>query len=156
MFRHPDWCCVLTGKRFPASGLYPSGSQTQIETKNPRANLLVSKWQQVWLLALERRRKLNDALDRLEEVRKSDPHLPVVSFVCAVPHESRAFFPISKVLRSEWYFSSEMNTQIVCFYKSHPWDLDPENQKRRNVNFKNQMLISEQGLELGRAAAGSA
>ncbi|XP_036014401.1 dystonin isoform X23 [Mus musculus] len=57
-------------KRFPASGFYPSGSQTQIETKNPRVNLLVSKWQQVWLLALERRRKLNDALDRLEELRE--------------------------------------------------------------------------------------
>uniref|UniRef100_A0A2K5CPN9 Dystonin n=1 Tax=Aotus nancymaae TaxID=37293 RepID=A0A2K5CPN9_AOTNA len=57
-------------KRFPTSSLYPSGSQTQIETKNPRVNLLVSKWQQVWLLALERRRKLNDALDRLEELRE--------------------------------------------------------------------------------------
>uniref|UniRef100_A0A8C6EME7 Dystonin n=1 Tax=Marmota marmota marmota TaxID=9994 RepID=A0A8C6EME7_MARMA len=57
-------------KRFPASSLYPSGSQTQIETKNPRVNLLVSKWQQVWLLALERRRRLNDALDRLEELRE--------------------------------------------------------------------------------------
>ncbi|XP_005406947.1 PREDICTED: dystonin isoform X6 [Chinchilla lanigera] len=57
-------------KRFPASSLYPSGSHTQIETKNPRVNLLVSKWQQVWLLALERRRKLNDALDRLEELRE--------------------------------------------------------------------------------------
>ncbi|XP_012576235.1 PREDICTED: dystonin isoform X5 [Condylura cristata] len=57
-------------KRFPASSLYPSGSQTQIETKNPRVNLLVSKWQQVWLLALERRRKLNDALDRLEELKE--------------------------------------------------------------------------------------
>ncbi|XP_052601170.1 dystonin isoform X16 [Peromyscus californicus insignis] len=57
-------------KRFPASGLYPSGPQTQIETKNPRVNLLVGKWQQVWLLALERRRKLNDALDRLEELRE--------------------------------------------------------------------------------------
>ncbi|XP_055462487.1 dystonin isoform X12 [Psammomys obesus] len=57
-------------KRVPASSLYPSGSQTQIETKNPRVNLLVSKWQQVWLLALERRRKLNDALDRLEELRE--------------------------------------------------------------------------------------
>uniref|UniRef100_A0A4W3K970 Dystonin n=1 Tax=Callorhinchus milii TaxID=7868 RepID=A0A4W3K970_CALMI len=41
-----------------------------IESKNPRANLLVSKWQQVWLLALDRRRKLNDALDRLEELRE--------------------------------------------------------------------------------------
>ncbi|XP_008844736.2 dystonin isoform X15 [Nannospalax galili] len=57
-------------KHFPTSSLYPSGSQTQIETKNPRVNLLVSKWQQVWLLALERRRKLNDALDRLEELRE--------------------------------------------------------------------------------------
>uniref|UniRef100_A0A8C1IVI2 Dystonin n=1 Tax=Cyprinus carpio TaxID=7962 RepID=A0A8C1IVI2_CYPCA len=43
---------------------------TQIETKNPRVNLLVSKWQQVWLLALDRRRKLNDALDRLEELKE--------------------------------------------------------------------------------------
>nr|XP_020735294.1 dystonin-like isoform X4 [Odocoileus virginianus texanus] len=57
-------------KRLPAPSFYPSGSQTQIETKNPRVNLLVSKWQQVWLLALERRRKLNDALDRLEELRE--------------------------------------------------------------------------------------
>lgn len=59
---------VLIGKRSPTAGMYPSGTQAQIETKNPRVNLLVSKWQQVWLLALERRRKLNDALDRLEEV----------------------------------------------------------------------------------------
>ncbi|XP_060608765.2 dystonin isoform X26 [Anolis sagrei] len=57
-------------KRSPTPSMYPSGAQTQIETKNPRVNLLVSKWQQVWLLALERRRKLNDALDRLEELRE--------------------------------------------------------------------------------------
>ncbi|XP_074847218.1 dystonin isoform X3 [Carettochelys insculpta] len=57
-------------KRSPTAGMYPSGAQAQIETKNPRVNLLVSKWQQVWLLALERRRKLNDALDRLEELRE--------------------------------------------------------------------------------------
>ncbi|XP_041419112.1 dystonin isoform X12 [Xenopus laevis] len=57
-------------KRSPTPSLYPSGSQTSLETKNPRVNLLVSKWQQVWLLALERRRKLNDALDRLEELRE--------------------------------------------------------------------------------------
>ncbi|XP_067876269.1 microtubule-actin cross-linking factor 1 isoform X9 [Heterodontus francisci] len=56
-------------KRFPARALYSPATQT-IETKNPRANLLVSKWQQVWLLALDRRRKLNDALDRLEELRE--------------------------------------------------------------------------------------
>uniref|UniRef100_A0A8C3RRY1 EF-hand domain-containing protein n=1 Tax=Chelydra serpentina TaxID=8475 RepID=A0A8C3RRY1_CHESE len=57
-------------KRSQTAGMYPSGTQAQIETKNPRVNLLVSKWQQVWLLALERRRKLNDALDRLEELRE--------------------------------------------------------------------------------------
>ncbi|XP_014747259.1 PREDICTED: dystonin isoform X21 [Sturnus vulgaris] len=57
-------------KRSPTPGIYPSAAQAQIETKNPRVNLLVSKWQQVWLLALERRRKLNDALDRLEELRE--------------------------------------------------------------------------------------
>ncbi|XP_068266571.1 dystonin isoform X3 [Nyctibius grandis] len=57
-------------KRSPTPGMYPSAAQAQIETKNPRVNLLVSKWQQVWLLALERRRKLNDALDRLEELRE--------------------------------------------------------------------------------------
>ncbi|XP_042313307.1 dystonin [Sceloporus undulatus] len=57
-------------KRSPTPSIYPSGAQAQIETKNPRVNLLVSKWQQVWLLALERRRKLNDALDRLEELKE--------------------------------------------------------------------------------------
>ncbi|XP_063169537.1 dystonin [Candoia aspera] len=57
-------------KRSPIPSIYPSGAQTQIETKNPQINLLLSKWQQVWLLALERRRKLNDALDRLEELRE--------------------------------------------------------------------------------------
>ncbi|XP_074009915.1 dystonin isoform X4 [Numenius arquata] len=57
-------------KRSPTPGIYLSAAPTQIETKNPRVNLLVSKWQQVWLLALERRRKLNDALDRLEELRE--------------------------------------------------------------------------------------
>uniref|UniRef100_A0A9J7XC50 Dystonin n=1 Tax=Cyprinus carpio carpio TaxID=630221 RepID=A0A9J7XC50_CYPCA len=57
-------------KRFPTQSMYTAASQTQIETKNPRVNLLVSKWQQVWLLALDRRRKLNDALDRLEELKE--------------------------------------------------------------------------------------
>ncbi|XP_075058647.1 dystonin isoform X25 [Mixophyes fleayi] len=57
-------------KRSPTPNLYPSGTQAPIETKNPRVNMLVSKWQQVWLLALERRRNLNDALDRLEELRE--------------------------------------------------------------------------------------
>ncbi|XP_016373036.1 dystonin-like [Sinocyclocheilus rhinocerous] len=57
-------------KRSPTQSMYTAASQAQIETKNPRVNLLVSKWQQVWLLALDRRRKLNDALDRLEELKE--------------------------------------------------------------------------------------
>uniref|UniRef100_A0A4W4F2W7 Dystonin n=1 Tax=Electrophorus electricus TaxID=8005 RepID=A0A4W4F2W7_ELEEL len=57
-------------KRSPTQAMYPPAAQPQIETKNPRVNLLVSKWQQVWLLALDRRRKLNDALDRLEELKE--------------------------------------------------------------------------------------
>ncbi|XP_043387923.1 microtubule-actin cross-linking factor 1 isoform X22 [Chelonia mydas] len=43
---------------------------SQSETKNPRINQLSARWQQVWLLALERQRKLNDTLDRLEELKE--------------------------------------------------------------------------------------
>ncbi|XP_060727867.1 dystonin isoform X10 [Tachysurus vachellii] len=57
-------------KKSQAQSMYPATVQAQIETKNPRVNLLMSKWQQVWLLALDRRRKLNDALDRLEELKE--------------------------------------------------------------------------------------
>ncbi|XP_056291894.1 dystonin isoform X13 [Pseudoliparis swirei] len=57
-------------KRSPTQTMYASATQPLIETKNPRVNLLVTKWQQVWLLALERRRKLNDAMDGLEELKE--------------------------------------------------------------------------------------
>ncbi|XP_068613208.1 dystonin-like [Brachionichthys hirsutus] len=57
-------------KRSPTQTLYTSATQAAIETKNPRVNLLVTKWQHVWLLALDRRRKLNDAMDRLEELKE--------------------------------------------------------------------------------------
>ncbi|XP_077960933.1 dystonin isoform X8 [Gasterosteus aculeatus] len=57
-------------KRSPTQTMYASATQAPIETKNPRVNLLVTKWQHVWLLALDRRRKLNDAMDRLEEVKE--------------------------------------------------------------------------------------
>ncbi|XP_047667970.1 dystonin isoform X24 [Tachysurus fulvidraco] len=57
-------------KKSQAQAMYPATVQAPIETKNPRVNLLMSKWQQVWLLALDRRRKLNDALDRLEELKE--------------------------------------------------------------------------------------
>lgn len=66
-------CLCLTGKRSPTQTMYASATQAPIETKNPRVNLLVTKWQHVWLLALDRRRKLNDAMDRLEEVIKQKP-----------------------------------------------------------------------------------
>nr|XP_043901252.1 dystonin isoform X4 [Solea senegalensis] len=57
-------------KRSPTQTMYASATQAPIETKDPRVNLLVTKWQHVWLLALDRRRKLNDALDRLEELKE--------------------------------------------------------------------------------------
>ncbi|XP_072227126.1 microtubule-actin cross-linking factor 1, isoforms 1/2/3/4 isoform X4 [Leuresthes tenuis] len=42
----------------------------QVSGANPRLNQLCARWQQVWLLALDRQRKLNDALDRLEELKE--------------------------------------------------------------------------------------
>uniref|UniRef100_UPI00398EED05 microtubule-actin cross-linking factor 1 isoform X7 n=1 Tax=Pristiophorus japonicus TaxID=55135 RepID=UPI00398EED05 len=48
----------------------PTAVALQTETKNPRINLLSGRWQQVWLLALERQRKLHDCLDRLEELKE--------------------------------------------------------------------------------------
>ncbi|XP_059510267.1 microtubule-actin cross-linking factor 1 isoform X14 [Stegostoma tigrinum] len=48
----------------------PTAIPSQTETKNPQINLLSGRWQQVWLLALERQRKLHDCLDRLEELKE--------------------------------------------------------------------------------------
>ncbi|CAH2222205.1 microtubule-actin cross-linking factor 1 isoform X20 [Pelobates cultripes] len=61
-----------TRSRKPAAQTSPPALQllSQSETKNPRINQLSARWQQVWLLALERQRKLNDALDRLEELKE--------------------------------------------------------------------------------------
>ncbi|XP_036001665.1 microtubule-actin cross-linking factor 1 isoform X5 [Fundulus heteroclitus] len=42
----------------------------QVSGGNPRLTQLCARWQQVWLLALDRQRKLNDALDRQEELRE--------------------------------------------------------------------------------------
>ncbi|XP_049458909.1 microtubule-actin cross-linking factor 1 isoform X15 [Epinephelus fuscoguttatus] len=42
----------------------------QLASGNPRLNQLCARWQQVWLLALDRQRKLNDGLDRLEELKE--------------------------------------------------------------------------------------
>uniref|UniRef100_A0A671N7S8 Microtubule-actin cross-linking factor 1-like n=1 Tax=Sinocyclocheilus anshuiensis TaxID=1608454 RepID=A0A671N7S8_9TELE len=63
-----------TYKRKPAE--HPSslsdrrGHSVQVTGGNPRLTQLCSHWQQVWLLALDRQRKLNDALDRLEELKE--------------------------------------------------------------------------------------
>lgn len=59
----------LLGKSLSQPTPPPMPILSQTEAKNPRINQLSARWQQVWLLALERQRKLNDALDRLEEVR---------------------------------------------------------------------------------------
>uniref|UniRef100_A0A665W9A7 Microtubule actin crosslinking factor 1 n=1 Tax=Echeneis naucrates TaxID=173247 RepID=A0A665W9A7_ECHNA len=45
-------------------------TSTCVSGGNPRLNQLCARWQQVWLLALDRQRKLNDALDRLEELKE--------------------------------------------------------------------------------------
>uniref|UniRef100_A0A3Q2EFL7 Microtubule-actin cross-linking factor 1-like n=1 Tax=Cyprinodon variegatus TaxID=28743 RepID=A0A3Q2EFL7_CYPVA len=52
----------------PPSSLPPM--LMQVSGGNPRLNQLCARWQQVWLLALDRQRKLNDALDRQEELRE--------------------------------------------------------------------------------------
>ena len=51
------WCRRLDGKKTPEPVF-----------KNPRVGNLFTKWRQVWLMAMERRRRLQDALDRLNEV----------------------------------------------------------------------------------------
>uniref|UniRef100_A0A671XAU9 Microtubule actin crosslinking factor 1 n=1 Tax=Sparus aurata TaxID=8175 RepID=A0A671XAU9_SPAAU len=48
----------------------PQQAAMQVPGGNPRLNQLCARWQQVWLLALDRQRKLNDGLDRLEELKE--------------------------------------------------------------------------------------
>lgn len=60
------FCASSTGKQ-PQQQQQQQAAM-QVSGGNPRLNQLCAKWQQVWLLALDRQRKLNDALDRLEEV----------------------------------------------------------------------------------------
>ena len=66
----------LLGKSLSQPTPPPMPILSQSEAKNPRINQLSARWQQVWLLALERQRKLNDALDRLEEVRPCQAAVP--------------------------------------------------------------------------------
>ncbi|XP_051792278.1 microtubule-actin cross-linking factor 1, isoforms 1/2/3/4/5 isoform X7 [Erpetoichthys calabaricus] len=59
-----------TRKSFSRGMLVALPPNSQAETKNPKLTQLSARWQQVWLLALDRQRKLNDALDRLEELKE--------------------------------------------------------------------------------------
>uniref|UniRef100_A0A3B5AWV1 EF-hand domain-containing protein n=1 Tax=Stegastes partitus TaxID=144197 RepID=A0A3B5AWV1_9TELE len=52
------------------TNIITSQSMMMVSGGNPRLNQLCARWQQVWLLALDRQRKLNDALDRLEELKE--------------------------------------------------------------------------------------
>uniref|UniRef100_A0A8C4R0E0 Dystonin n=1 Tax=Eptatretus burgeri TaxID=7764 RepID=A0A8C4R0E0_EPTBU len=52
----------------PPLGVVPTHAQP-LETKNPRVTQLFNKWRQVWLMALERQRKLQDCLERLQELK---------------------------------------------------------------------------------------
>ncbi|CAG5121103.1 unnamed protein product, partial [Candidula unifasciata] len=54
--RTPDH---LSGRRTPEPGFH-----------NPRVGALVNKWRQVWLMAMDRQRKLQDALDYLNEMER--------------------------------------------------------------------------------------
>uniref|UniRef100_A0A673LJG0 Microtubule actin crosslinking factor 1 n=1 Tax=Sinocyclocheilus rhinocerous TaxID=307959 RepID=A0A673LJG0_9TELE len=60
----------LSDRRGARKRLYPHLHSLQVTGGNPRLTQLCSHWQQVWLLALDRQRKLNDALDRLEELKE--------------------------------------------------------------------------------------
>ncbi|XP_037119544.1 microtubule-actin cross-linking factor 1 isoform X21 [Syngnathus acus] len=58
------------GRRHQQQQQHQQPASVQVSGTNPRLNQLCARWQQVWLLALDRQRKLNDALDRLEELKE--------------------------------------------------------------------------------------
>ncbi|KAM9775744.1 microtubule-actin cross-linking factor 1 isoform 17-T17 [Syngnathus typhle] len=58
------------GRRQQQQQQHQQPASMQVSGTNPRLNHLCARWQQVWLLALDRQRKLNDALDRLEELKE--------------------------------------------------------------------------------------
>lgn len=49
--------------------------------KNPRVQALSVKWRQVWLMTMDRRRRLQDALDLQKEVN-TNPNVMSVSKEC--------------------------------------------------------------------------
>ena len=42
------------------------------KVRNPRVKTLLDRWRKVWLLSIERQRKLNEALEHLREVRNHE------------------------------------------------------------------------------------
>ncbi|CAM9567166.1 unnamed protein product [Lampetra fluviatilis] len=56
------------GMAGPSPG--PALGPSPLDAQNPRVNLLFNKWRQVWLMAWDRQRKLQDELDRLTELKE--------------------------------------------------------------------------------------
>ncbi|KAI7798683.1 putative microtubule-actin cross-linking factor 1 [Triplophysa rosa] len=67
---HPSSLSERRGTRKHQQQQQQQQHSVQVTGGNPRLTQLCSRWQQVWLLALDRQRKLNDALDRLEELKE--------------------------------------------------------------------------------------
>ena len=62
--RTPDY--HSSGRQTPD---HMSGRRTpEPQFRNPRVGALFNKWRNVWLMAMERQRRLQDALDNLNEV----------------------------------------------------------------------------------------
>uniref|UniRef100_A0A8C4R1G5 Microtubule-actin cross-linking factor 1 n=1 Tax=Eptatretus burgeri TaxID=7764 RepID=A0A8C4R1G5_EPTBU len=57
-------------KRSGTSAPTPGPGPVPLEMQNPRVNLLFNKWRQVWLMAWDRQRKLQDELDHLTELKE--------------------------------------------------------------------------------------
>lgn len=52
-----------------SNDIYFRRPQNESDIKHPRARLLLEKWRTVWLLAMERQRRLQDRRNYLLEVR---------------------------------------------------------------------------------------
>ncbi|XP_051928415.1 microtubule-actin cross-linking factor 1 isoform X6 [Hippocampus zosterae] len=66
----PSSLAERRGRRQQQQQHHHHQASMQVSGTNPRLNQLCARWQQVWLQALDRQRKLNDALDRLEELKE--------------------------------------------------------------------------------------
>lgn len=76
------------------------------DIKHPRARLLIDKWRHVWLLAMERQRRLQDKYNYLIEV-----WLIFKYFYCSLFYEEAEFF----ILCIEFHYSSFIYLIFVEF-----------------------------------------